>query len=233
MVFDGGDVLDDVGNGGIHRTDDVGDGFAAVPALCRRQERDAVVVEERTHRTFVMERPGGIDGADPGSHSLVIDAVAAFVAQRPNDDRRVVFVTLNGVTHALGVCCGDPGVIGNLQERMVLEICLAYEHNAVLVAQLVPIGVVGVVRGAHGVDVVGLHGADVEFHQGTWHCFAVEVAVFVVIDAVDHQWLIVDHQRPIGDFDRPEAHAQAGVDRALGAFVAHQQGVQRRRFAAP
>ena len=81
VVFDRGDVLDDVGDGCIHRTDDVGDGFATVPALCRRQERDAVVVEERTHCSFVMERPGWIDSANPGSHSLVIDAVAAFVAQ--------------------------------------------------------------------------------------------------------------------------------------------------------
>ena len=134
----------------------------------------------------------------------------------------MVFVALHGVAHALGIGRGDPGVIGDLEQRMVLEIRLAHQHNAVFVAQLVPIWVIWVVRGAHRVDVVGLHGADVEFHQGTWHRFAVCVAVFVVIDAVNHQWLIVDHQRSIGDFDRAEAHAQARVDRPLGAFVAHQ-----------
>ena len=67
---------------------------------------------------------------------------------------------------------------------MALHIGLGDQHNAVLVAQLVEARVIGIVRGAHRVDVVLLHELQVAAHAIEAHGAALVIVVIVTVDAM-------------------------------------------------
>ena len=114
---------------------------------------------------FVVDRPGGIVILNPCGHGGVVRAAAALVAQRPEDHGRMVLVPLDHADRPLHegrVPVGDVGE--QAADAVRFEIGLVHQVDAVLVAQVVPARVVGIVRGPHGVDVVALHQLDVLDH---------------------------------------------------------------------
>ena len=125
----------------------------------------------------------------------MIDAVAAFVAERPDDHRSPVLVALDHPRHSLDELCLPDWVRRRLSPYPVaLDVGLAEDEHAVLVAQFEEPVVVRVVRSPHGVDVVALHQLDVASHR----CFADDLAgvriVVVTIDAPDLHRPPVDGQ---------------------------------------
>ncbi len=80
-------VADDRRDRRIHRAGEVADALVARPV-----EAD---------RTLVVERPGRVVAAQPGRGRLVVRAVAGLVAERPEDDRRVVLVAQGHPRHAV------------------------------------------------------------------------------------------------------------------------------------
>ena len=72
---------------GVHRAHDVGRAVPAGPVA-----RD---------RALVVQRPSRVALAQPVGGGVVVGAVAALVAERPQDHRRVVLVALDHVAHAL------------------------------------------------------------------------------------------------------------------------------------
>jgi len=95
----------------------------------------------------------------------------------------------------------DPGVR--------FDVGLIDHVEAELVAQVVEAVVVGVVRAAHGVDVVPLHGDEVVTHVGQRDGLAGAGMVIVTVDPVDLHRSVVDQQLPVADLDGAEAHPLA------------------------
>ena len=114
---------------------------------------------------------------------------------------------------------------------------VGFVHNVepIAVAEGVPIGVVGIVRGADGVEVVGLEGADVLLHGGLVDDVAVYRMVLVAVDALDEDGLSVDFDQAFFDADVAEADLQAGGFKEVGVTVLEGDGevVQRGGFGRP
>ena len=80
---------------------------------------------------------------------------------------------------------------------MALDIGFGTEVDAVFVAEFIPIGVVGIMAGAHGIDVHLLHLLDVLEHALTADDVTSIGVHFVAIDAFDEDWFAVDQKLSI------------------------------------
>ena len=145
--------------------------------------------------------------ADPGGRGLVVGAVARLVAQRPGDDRRVVPVALDHPRHA-----GDPlaevarVVAQRALEGVRLDVGLVDDVQAELVGQVEEGRVVGVVRGAHGVEAEALHLRRGRRASTSTDDDPAGVLVEVVaVDAADEHAAAVDQQVEAADLDPAEA----------------------------
>ena len=114
---------------------------------------------------LVMRRPVGIDRLDRLERGHEILPAAALVAQRPDDDRRMILEILD-VRH---VAIDD----GRLHFRLAVEravvavafdIGLGVEPESVLVAKLVPAGIVGIMARANVIAVGLLQEFDIADH---------------------------------------------------------------------
>ena len=122
---------------------------------------------------LVVDQPAGVVLVEEVAHGQDVLAGVGLVAAAPDQDGGVVFVPLEhgagAVHHAVPpfrqAARHVPGGFHRahlLPGAVALQVGLVDHIDAVLVAQLVPEGLVGVVAGAHRVDVVaaeGLHGA--------------------------------------------------------------------------
>ena len=177
---------------GVHRAEDVG--FAVVMGL------------------FVLDRPARIKGADQVVRRFEVGAVARLVAERPHDDGGVVEIPLHMAHVALqmgllvGRVAGQRG--GAVAHAVRLDIRLGYHIETILVAEVIPVRIVGIVAGAHGIDVELLHDLDVLLHPLVRHHVAAVRVEFVPVDALDQDAFPVDQQVGALDFD----FAEAGVE---------------------
>ncbi len=187
-----------------------------------------------------MNRPRGIAPSRPLVACGEVGALSCLVAQRPPDDRRVVLVALDHPGDPIQVG-GQPGrIVGEAvlraeAVRVAFDVGLVHHVQAVLVAQGVPLGIVGVVRRPDGVDVVPFHQLDVAHHQGAIDGVPRERAVLVAVHALHQDGLAVDEESAAADLDRPEADARGdNFERAPGSVLQRQErGIEVRCFRRP
>ena len=131
----------------VHRADDIAS--LDVELELSVGIEDALVL----HRTRQIHRLNGLVRREH------VRARAGLVAERPDDDRRMVPKNGNLVRRALDEALAPRRVV---RERLLLErmpaamafdVRLGDDVDSVLVAQVVPVGVVRVVRSPDGVDV--------------------------------------------------------------------------------
>ena len=91
-------------------------------------------------------------------------------------------------------------------KTMPLLIGLGYHIKTILVAQLIPLWVVGVVTGAHGIDVELLHNLDVLYHPLTTHDVATVWIHLVSVGAFDINRLPINQQLTVPNLHFPEPH---------------------------
>ena len=176
--------LDDSVDTGIHGTDDVAGQAASRPI--------------GSDCALVMNRARGVISANPTRHQIMIGAVSRFVAQRPDDDRWMIFIALHHARAAFHESRAPfRRVAQAVVESVCLEIGLIPYIDAIFIAQIVPARVVGVMAGAHGVDVVLFHQADVCQHRVHRYGFTAALFVFVTVNAANVNWTSVDEQLPI------------------------------------
>ena len=77
-----------------------------------------------------------------------------------------------------------------------MEMCIRDSVQAVFIAQIEPTGIVGVVRGAHGVHVVLLHQADVLEQGFHGRNVAQQRMRIVPVDAQELNWPAI-HPEPV------------------------------------
>ena len=149
----------DLGGGSIHPALEVaGVRIAGIPG-------DALIVY----------RAMGIEAVEEAAHLSDDASAVGFVAAGPENDAGVVLVALVHGAHAvkeqgcklLVVLRHDEfGARLAAQKRIPaavgLHVVLVHDVDPVTVAELVQSALIGIVRGADGVDVVALHGEDIQ-----------------------------------------------------------------------
>ena len=164
------------------------------------------------HGPFVGHKPRAVLGLGPQVELVKVVPVARFIAHRPNDDARVVAVAFDHALHAAHVGVEPSRIVAQRPVQIVphavrFDVGLVVHVQAVFVAEVVPVGVVGVMRGAHCVEVVGLHQADVLAHGFARNHVPRFEVVFVAVHAFDEYRLAVDEQLFAPDLDFAESDA--------------------------
>ncbi len=146
---------------------------------------------------------------------MEILAVAAFVAERPDDNARMVFVALHKGDLTVEnrslpfrtfgrMTVVDP-VPGSRAHCMGLDVGFVHKIDAVAVAEIIPQRRLGIVACAHGVDIMALHRADVIHHRLAVNHMALGLVMLMEIDSVDLKRTAVDHQAAVFDLDFAES----------------------------
>ncbi len=139
-----------------------------------------------------------------------VGAVAGLVAQGPEDDGGMVLGAVNHAHVALHVRLLPGGFSGNVHAAVADSVGLAVgfvDHvKAVAVAEVVEIGVVGIVGTAHGVDVVRLDDLYVLLHHLPRNGAAIVRMGFMAVDPLELDGLAVDqHGSVVSDFHGAES----------------------------
>ena len=168
------------------------------------------------HRTAVQ----GLYGV-PFGHNVA--ALAALVAQAPEQHRRVQAVAAH---HPYGAVH-----IGRLPRRRVADglvavallVGLVHDIQAEVVVQGVHLGVVGIVAGAHRVDVVAFHEDDVLDHALHGNGLAEYGMGIVAVGALQVSKYAVDIQLVIPKFHLPETVLEESAFLQFAGLVVHGQ----------
>ena len=176
-------------------------------------------------------------------HSIVgileVLAVACFVAEAPEDDGGVILLYLYVVLVALYMGFMVDGVLGEsavaIAHSVALDIGFGNYIDTVLIAKVIPTGIIGVVAGAHGVHVQLLHDFDVlnhAFHADEVTAVGVQ---FVAVGTFDEDGLTVDEDLSVLDFDTAETNALADGFECVAFFVLQGEGggIEVRNLSRP
>ena len=215
-------VCDDRLDRRVHRAGQVARGLVAAPV-----EHD---------RALVVQRPGRIEPTQPAGGGVVVRAVAALVAQRPEDDAGVVQVPARHPRDSVDEGGQVVRVVGQVVGvGVTFDVRLVDHHQAQLVGQVQQRRVVRVVRRAYRVEAEPLHRqqvlADLVARYGPTTPW-VEVVPVHPAQVWPHA---VQQQVEPDDLDRPEADpVQRGLDHRSGRVVQRDgQVVQPRRLGRP
>ncbi len=183
-----------------------------------------------------MDGSGGIVATDPASQSIVVGAVTGFIAQRPHNDAGMIFVPQH---HALPPfhesCCPLWIVCQFIVNGVAFDIGLIDNVKTVFVTKLVPTSIVGVVGGAHSIDVELLHQNDVGQHRLFGDGLAEPVIVVVAVDALKEHRFAIDEQLPALNLNLSKANPAALYFQNLVVWIFQRkhQGVEKRVFRGP
>ena len=156
----------------------------------------------------------------------------------------VVLVALQYLQGKHGLFRG--GIVAILKAVRLL-VCLGHNVNSVLVAQVVPHGVVGIMARAHGIDVELFHYADVLHHTFAAHHVSAVGVYLMAVGSLDKHGLTVNQQLRVAYLNLSETHLLVGYGHIsvllylLGLYVfrcAHvyngcSQRVEIRCFGCP
>ncbi|CCK05697.1 hypothetical protein BN128_3975 [Cronobacter sakazakii 696] len=175
---------------------------------------------------------------DPVIERGVVRAVARLIAERPDNNARVVTVAFHHARDALAVRAKPHRIVRKTAHRLHavgFDIGFVHHVQPVAAAQFIPARLVGVVRTAHGVEVVLLHQQDVLHHRRLVHRLAFFRVMLVTVNAADQQRLAVERQQAVVDFHATKADVVRLRDQrhAVGIQQRHHRAIQMRRFGAP
>ena len=174
--------------------------------------------------------------------NLVVGACPRLVAERPEVDGRMVAVERHHARATLRDAFRPRRRIGERLEAVIgsvrLHVRLALHVEPVAVAQVVEVGVVRIVRRAHGVEIALLHEEDVLPHLLARHGAAVDGRGVVAVHALELQRLAVEQdlarrrQPHLAEADlaradvvalREDKRVEVGILRAPEAHVLHRR----------
>ena len=119
----------------------------------------------------------------------------------------VVLVALQYLQGKHGLFRGGIVAILKAMRRLV---CLGHNVNAVLVAQVVPHRVVGIMARAHGIDVELFHYADVLHHTFAAHHVAAIGVYLMAVGTLDKHGLTINQQLRVAYLNLSETHLLVG-----------------------
>ena len=125
----------------------------------------------------------------------MIDAMAGFIAQRPDDNARMVAIALHHARDALAHGRQPCGIVGEAIHRhhaVGFNIGFVDDIQAVTIAQGVPQRVIWVMGAAHGIEIILLHQDDVLHHRRLIHHLTVDRMVLMAIGTANQQRLTIE-----------------------------------------
>mmetsp|Transcript_59326 Transcript_59326/g.171921 ORF Transcript_59326/g.171921 Transcript_59326/m.171921 type:complete len:200 (-) Transcript_59326:739-1338(-) len=142
---------------------------------------------------------------------MMIHAVSGLVAERPEQDARVVLVALHVALDA-GHMSRPPllfvaqGVAPSEVDPMAFDICLVHDIKAVLIAELVEQRIVRIMRATDRIKVVSLHQFDVLEHRFATDDMAGVRVMLMPVHATDRQFLPIEEQAGLPDLHGSETN---------------------------
>ena len=118
-------------------------------------------------------------------------------------EAHIVLVALHDL---LGKLWGEAHRRRIVAETVTLLVRLRDEVQTILVAEVVPARVVGIVACAHGIDVEPLHQLDILYHALAAHIVAPVGVHLVAVGSLEEYRLAVDEHLRVLDFYLPESH---------------------------
>ena len=195
----------------------------------------------REGSSLVMGQAGAVILLGPAQGLVQVRTHTGFVAHGPNHDAGAVLVPDDAVLHPVQYrlaelhVLGDEVIVGLVvfpvleHHAVALQVSLADQVEAVVVAHAGEQRRVGIVAGADGVDVVLFHQHQVSQHMVFVHRRAHHRVAVVAVDAPELHLLAVDVHHLVGYVDLPHAHEFNDVL----AGIAQLQCIQARVFRVP
>ena len=144
-------------------------------------------------------------------------AAVGLIAAGPHDHGRVVFITLIGGAHTVQqqgsklhmILRNDKFGTGLAAKKRIpaavgFHVVLVHDIDSVLVAELVKRGLIRIVRGADGIDIMLLHGNDVKQQLLAVRNTARDGAEVVTVDTVKNKAFAIEQQDAVTDFHTAE-----------------------------
>ena len=159
---------------------------------------------------LILDGTRRIQGLDHIIGIVEIGARTAFIAKGPENHRRVVAVSLDVAAVPLDVRVMEERVLSQrlrpVTHAVRLDVRLGHDIDAVFVAEVVPVIVIGIVRGAYRIDIELLHDADVLLHARPGHDIAPVGVQFVPVRALEQNGLAVHQDLGVLYLHLAEAH---------------------------
>ena len=145
----------------IHRTNNIGHPITEIVDLPGRLLFHAFHPDARLE----MKWAAGVIPANPAGHGIVVWAVAGFIAERPEDDGRMILVPLDHAHRPLQKRGGIPAVAPDSADSRRATPGLPHRSDTTrVITKVEPVRVVRVMRGADRVEVEALHCHRIEPH---------------------------------------------------------------------
>ena len=160
--------------------------------------------------TLVLYGALVVNGVNPRLGTCEVLAVAGLIAKAPHDDARVVVVGNDVMLIALHDGFAEHWRTRQclllIAEAVTLLIGLSAKVYTILVAEVVPLGIVGIVACTYGIDIELLHATYVLYHALTTHHIASVGVHLVAVGTLDEYRLTVDEQLGTLDLHTSETY---------------------------
>ena len=186
---------------------------------------------------FILNRPAQIPLFDPVVGGIKTDPVACLIAQGPDDHRGVVLVPFNHTDGAVKVRFHKEGIvpqgsIGIVSHSMRFNIRLVNHIKSVLVAQLIPAGIIGIVTGANCIDIILFHQRNILQHHLLTDHMPLILIMLMPVHPFQGDSFSIDQQLAVFDFGGTESHLGREILQgiSLPVFQCQYQGIKIRAF---
>ena len=175
---------------------------------------------------------------DPVVGSLEVWTVTGLVTQAPEDDGGVVLEGHHVADVTLHMSLGEGGILGQrtltVAHTVALDVGLGHYVETILVAQLIPAGIVGIVAGAHSIDVEFLHDLDILNHALYRHHITEVGIQFVTVGALEEYGLAIHEHLIVLELYLAEAHLLAdSLDYLVAIDELNIQVIEVRSLGSP
>ena len=120
-------------------------------------------------RAFVVNRARVVEFNGVVVAISKVFTISSFISQAPHNDRRVVEVAFHQSVNAINEGGYPTFEVGDALVSVVFEVGFVAGVQTIVVVHRIHARIVGIVRGANGVDVVLLHQQDVAEHRFVRH----------------------------------------------------------------
>src|SRR5574344_862807 len=163
-----------------------------------------------TFGTFVLRRPATIGLFHPLVALLEVRSHTGFVAQRPDNDRRMIKVSIYIVLVAFDMCFEIERKIarrfGSPPHSVRLDIRFGYHVQTILIAQIIPARIVGIMRSTNSIDIELFQYFDILQHAVVSNVVgSIGIHLMTVHTFYQHR-LAIDQQLSVLDFYFTKAH---------------------------
>ncbi len=129
---------------------------------------------------------------------LEVDTTTALIAQRPEDDARVIAVTQHHALSAVHICGFPCGVIREALIIVALHVSLVHAVESIVVKHGIHLRLARIVACADGVDISLLHQDHVTQHGRHVDGMAIERMDVLSVDTLAEYALAIDQHLPVG-----------------------------------